>query len=66
VTAECRAAAGQDILQQDVIRMREAGTLAAAIAEHEAWKTAGRPGGTVPHEQVAAELLRAGRQRRGR
>jgi hypothetical protein len=29
----------------------------AAIAEHEAWKAAGRPGGTIPHERVAAELL---------
>jgi hypothetical protein len=29
----------------------------AAIAEHEAWKAAGRPGGTIPHEQVAAELF---------
>jgi hypothetical protein len=24
----------------------------AAIAEHEAWKAAGRPGGTIPHEVV--------------
>jgi hypothetical protein len=29
----------------------------AAIAEHEAWKAAGRPGGTIPHEVVMAELL---------
>jgi hypothetical protein len=29
----------------------------AAIAEHEAWEAAGRPGGTIPHEVVAAELL---------
>lgn len=29
----------------------------AAVAEHEAWKAAGRPGGTVPHETVMAELL---------
>jgi len=29
----------------------------AAIAEHEAWEDAGRPGGTIPHEVVAAELL---------
>jgi hypothetical protein len=29
----------------------------AAIAEHEAWKAAGRPGGTVSHEIVMAELL---------
>jgi hypothetical protein len=32
----------------------------AAIAEHEAWKAAGRPGGTVPHETVAAELRSGG------
>jgi hypothetical protein len=29
----------------------------AAIAEHEAWKAAGRPGGTIPHDVVMAELL---------
>jgi hypothetical protein len=29
----------------------------AAIAEHEAWKAAGRPGGTIPHEVAMAELL---------
>jgi hypothetical protein len=29
----------------------------AAIAEHEAWKAAGRPGGTLSHEAVMAELL---------
>lgn len=29
-----------------------------AIAEHEAWKAAGRPGGTVSHEEAMAELLR--------
>lgn len=29
----------------------------AAVAEHEAWKAAGRPGGTVPHQTVMAELL---------
>jgi len=32
----------------------------AAIAEHEAWKAAGRPGGTIPHEVVMAELLGGG------
>lgn len=32
----------------------------AAIAEHEAWEAAGRPGGTIPHEVVAAELLGGG------
>ena len=32
----------------------------AAIAEDEAWKAAGRPGGTIPHEIVAAELLSGG------
>ena len=29
----------------------------AAIAEHEAWKAAGRPGGTIPHEVAMTELL---------
>jgi hypothetical protein len=29
----------------------------AWITEHEAWKAAGRPGGTIPHEEVRAELL---------
>ena len=29
----------------------------AAIAEHEAWKAGGRPGGTIPHEVAMAELL---------
>jgi hypothetical protein len=29
----------------------------AAIEEHEAWKAAGRPGGTIPHEVVMTELL---------
>lgn len=29
----------------------------AAFAEHEAWKAAGRPGGTVSHEAAMAELL---------
>lgn len=29
----------------------------AAIAEHEAWKAAGRPGGTIPHVAAMAELL---------
>jgi hypothetical protein len=33
----------------------------AAIVEHEAWKAAGRPGGTIPHEVVMAELLGGGR-----
>lgn len=33
----------------------------AAIAEHEAWKAAGRPGATIPHEVVMAELLGGGR-----
>lgn len=34
----------------------EEAALDAAIAEHEAWKASGRPGGTVPHETVVAEL----------
>lgn len=32
----------------------------AAIAEHETWKADGRPGGTIPHEVVMAELLGGG------
>ena len=32
----------------------------AAIAEHEAWKAAGRPGGTLSHEAAMAELLGGG------
>jgi hypothetical protein len=32
----------------------------AAIAEHEAWKAAGKPGGTVSHEAAMAELLGGG------
>jgi hypothetical protein len=28
----------------------------AVIAENEAWKAAGRPGGTIPHEVAMAEL----------
>jgi len=32
----------------------------AAIAEHEAWKASGRPGGTVSHEAAMAELLGGG------
>ena len=36
-------------------RMLTAG-IDTAITEHEAWKAAGRPGGTVPHEQVMDEL----------
>jgi len=32
----------------------------AAIAEHEAWKVAGRPGGTLSHEAAMAELLGGG------
>lgn len=32
----------------------------AAIAEHEAWKADGRPGGTTPHEAAVAELLGGG------
>jgi hypothetical protein len=30
----------------------------AAIAEHEAWEAAGSPGGTIPHEEAMAYLLR--------
>jgi hypothetical protein len=39
-------------------RALEEAELDAAIAEHEAWRTAGRSGGTIPHEAAAAELLR--------
>lgn len=35
--------------------------LDAAIAEHEAWKAAGRPGGTISHKAASAELLGGGR-----
>lgn len=35
----------------------EEAEIEAAIAEHEAWKAAGRPGGTIPHETAVAELL---------
>jgi len=38
----------------------EEAEIEAAIAEHEAWKAAGQPGGTIPHEAAAAELLRGG------
>jgi len=40
--------------------IEEAG-IDAAIAEPEAWKAAGRPGGTIPHAGVLAALLRGGR-----
>ena len=29
----------------------------AAIGEHETWKAAGRPGGTITHEQAVASLF---------
>ena len=35
----------------------EKAEIEAAIAEHEAWKDAGRPGGIIPHEAAMAELL---------
>lgn len=35
----------------------EEAEIEAAVAEHEAWKTAGRPGDTIPHEAAMAELL---------
>jgi hypothetical protein len=38
----------------------EEAELNAAIAEHEAWKAAGRPGATIPHEAAMAELLGGG------
>jgi hypothetical protein len=41
----------------------EEAEIEAAIAEHEAWKAAGRPGGTIPHEAAEAELLGGGQCR---
>ncbi len=38
----------------------EEAEIEAAIAEHEAWKAAGRPGGTISHEAAVAELLGGG------
>ena len=38
----------------------EAAEIDAAIAEHEEWKAAGRPGGIISHEAAMAELLRDG------
>jgi hypothetical protein len=38
----------------------EEAEIGAAIAGHEAWKAAGRPGGTVSHEAAMAELLGSG------
>jgi hypothetical protein len=38
----------------------EEAEIEAAIAEHEAWKAAGRPGGTIPHAAAIAELLGGG------
>jgi hypothetical protein len=38
----------------------EEAEIEAAIAEHEAWKMAGRPGGTIPHEAAIDELLGGG------
>lgn len=35
----------------------EAAEVDAAVAEHEAWKAAGRPGGTIPHVVVMAGLV---------
>jgi hypothetical protein len=35
---------------------REEAWMDAAIAEAEEWKAAGRPGGTIPHELVVAEM----------
>jgi len=37
----------------------EVAEIDAAIAEHEAWKAAGRPGGTIPHEAAMADLVPA-------
>jgi hypothetical protein len=38
----------------------EVAEIDAAIAENEAWKAAGRPGGTIPHEAAMGELLGGG------
>jgi hypothetical protein len=38
----------------------EQAEIEAAIAEHETWKAAGRPGGTISHEAAMAELLGGG------
>lgn len=35
----------------------EVAEIDAAIAENEAWKAAGRPGGTISHEDAIAVLL---------
>ena len=35
----------------------EAAEVDAAVAEHETWKKAGRPGGTIPHVVVMAGLV---------
>lgn len=35
----------------------EEAEIEAAIAEHEEWKAAGRPGGTISHEAAVAQLL---------
>jgi len=42
------------------VNLAEKDSIDAAIAEHEAWKAAGRPGGTVSHEAAMAELLGGG------
>jgi hypothetical protein len=38
----------------------EVAEIDAAIAENEAWKAAGRPDGTIPHEAAMAQLLGGG------
>jgi len=40
----------------------EEAEIEAAIAEHEAWKASGQPGGTISHEAAMAELLGAASQ----
>jgi len=44
-----------DCHEEQSSRMLTAG-IDTAIAGHEAWKAAGRPEGTVPHEQATDEL----------
>lgn len=43
----------RDNATPDAVELAE---MDAAIAEHEAWKAAGGPGGIIPHEQAVAEL----------
>jgi len=57
VSTACSRPSGSALRPEEI----EDAEIDAAIAEHEAWKAAGRPGGTIPHEIVMAELLGDGR-----